>query len=548
MLSAKDFANNPVLSLDTETYGVRREDSPFSFQISNGVVSEYYDFRTDDLTDILPIFGQERLWVMFNSSFDMQKMAMKGITLKGEVLDLKELSRIHYSNFPKLSLDAALKKFLDKSKNSEVKQYIKDNKLECYADVPVEIMSRYGKDDAFQTFELWEYLSLKVDKELIDRSKRMAAICHEMGERGFTLDIENVFKFEEIYKNKLEAVDEEITSQAGEPYKNGPIWLRDFFDIHGVQYEVKAETGNPKFGKKFLKKMTHPVAKLVMERRHYHHYVSSFFKNLVAFGMHGTLHSSPDSAGAETGRFSYRSPNIMNIPKRTVNVGGVDVNLKKCFIPRKGYKIASIDYDQQEFRLLLDFAGEQRLINEVLNGKDVHQATADLVNITRDAAKALNFGLIYGVGHTEMSNMLDITPYKAKELKNTVLSAMPYVNRFIYYVRSQAIKNGFIRNIYGRRLYLSSDDFAYAMVNYLIQGSGADIIKKSMIEVSDYIADKDIFILVTMHDELVFEFRDGLDEHIQKIATIMENIYKPRCGMYLTTSYHISDKSWGDCK
>lgn len=543
------FMSSKVLSCDSETTGLERDNRLFSIQVSDGVDAIYLDIRRDSLDLIRPLFKQDILFCFFNASFDLQKLAMEGIHPKN-VIEVKELCRIAKSNFMVLSLDMALKHFLKIRKNDEVKIYMKEHKLKSYADVPIETMERYGKDDAIQTFQLYEHVKGLIPEDLHERTRELTPILFKMGQRGVKVDIETIERFRRIYQNKLAGLVSEIETLAGTEFKNGPKWLKAFFDANNVPYEIKESTGNPKFAKASLEKINHPLAQLISEKRHYEHFIANFFKNMLHYGASGTLNAYADSAGAETGRFSYRNPNLMNIPKDKREVLGQTVALKEAFIARDGYKFASIDFSQQEFRLLLDFANQKNVIKDVMNGADVHQSTADQMKVARRTAKTINFAILYGVGDSQLSKMLGISLEEAKGVRFKYFQALPRVENYINYVRRQATKNRKIKNPTGRYLLFPNKDFSYAAPNYLIQGFGADIMKDCIILIDKYIVDNalDIHILLTIHDEVLLEFRGELASHLDKIAEIMRNSYTPRNGLEMDTDINIGDSNWSESK
>ena len=269
-------------------------------------------------------------------------------------------------------------------------------------------------------------------------------------------------------------------------------------------------------------------------------YYSSF---LHLLGGDGRLRATINQAGTESGRFSYMNPNLQNIPKQDED--GLEFYVRKCFIPAPGFTLYSIDYQQQEFRLMLDYAGDKKLIHAINNGADVHQATADLIGISRNQAKTINFGLLYGMGVEKLAKALGLTEKEARDIKLDYFGKLPLVERFIRSVTKTGEARGFIYNWMGRRCYIEKKEWAYILPNHLIQGSGADVIKDAMNSIDHFLKPYESRMVLQVHDELVFEIKKGEEEIVEPIKKIMEDVYQPRNGMKLTCSTEFSTVSWG---
>jgi DNA polymerase-1 len=205
-----------------------------------------------------------------------------------------------------------------------------------------------------------------------------------------------------------------------------------------------------------------------------------------------------------------------------------------------------IDYDQQEFRMFLDYAGEKEIIRRVMDGEDVHTSSATLLNISRSQDKTINFGLIYGLGIERLAEALGVSPKEATTLKSQYFRNLPGVRRLMRQVVTAAKARGFIKNWFGREYRLTNYDLAYTMINKLIQGGCADVCKIAMNQCDDYFMAHDLRsrLLVQIHDELLFEIHES-ELHICKdLKKIMEDVYPSFNGLKLTCSIEHSWKSW----
>jgi len=300
---------------------------------------------------------------------------------------------------------------------------------------------------------------------------------------------------------------------------------------------------------------------------------SEYFANFLFYcDSKGVLHPTFNQAGTVTSRLSSKDPNAQNWPSPDKYEGDTEVALypvRRSFIPRPGYFFAMIDYAQSEYRLFLDYAKANDVITEVLGGKDVHQANADIAGVTRKQAKTVGFGLLYGQGVGKLAYSLfntkgsslqvsamhkkninfgvtkadeeiykTCTPEmlahdlplikKASEIKNLILKTNPAYGDLIKSVTNTAKTRGYIRNYYGRRLYFPDSRYCYKAVNHLIQSSCADMIKFAMNDIDFYLADKQSRMLLQIHDEVVIEVKYGEEFIIPVIKKYMEAAYKHR--------------------
>jgi DNA polymerase-1 len=254
------------------------------------------------------------------------------------------------------------------------------------------------------------------------------------------------------------------------------------------------------------------------------------------------VHTSYHQAVTSTGRLSSSNPNLQNIPIRSK----FGRKIREAFIPAKGYKIVTFDYSQVELRIMAHLSEDENLLKAFTQGLDVHQMTAsdildiDLHSVTREqrrCAKAINFGLIYGMGAFGLSKQLKVSRSESQKYIDTYFSRYPGVRTFMQTVKKYAEKHGFVETIFGRRLYLPDINSRNSIkkrgaerlaINAPMQGSAADIIKKSMILVNKWISKEKVSanMIMQVHDELVFEVIDNENELqyiLHQIKSYMES-------------------------
>jgi DNA polymerase-1 len=195
--------------------------------------------------------------------------------------------------------------------------------------------------------------------------------------------------------------------------------------------------------------------------------------------------------------------------------------------------------------MMLDYAGQADLIEEIKQGKDVHQATADLVGVTRSAAKTLNYALLYGVGNEKLSGMLGISFNEARDIKNRYFSALPGIKDFVRTAMEVARERKFVRSWAGRVFLFPEEDFFYKAPNKVIQGGCADVLKIAMVKLEAFLKPYKSHMKLQIHDELLFGVHKSETHIVPEIVRIMENVYIPMNHMPLTCSVSWSSTSWG---
>jgi DNA polymerase-1 len=536
----------------------------------NSYYFNFHDYKDNSpvinrrvLFDLKHLFTSPNiLWVMANAKFDMHKKHQDDVKLNGRVYDVLLMARIQYNKHMSYSLDACLKR-IGLAKDDKVSLWIKDNKAYSmvevpgkktkeknlhYDRVPFDIIVPYGFSDAEDTLKLFEHQMEYFNREenseqltLVDSNIQLTTTVFEMEKRGILINTEYCEQMSETLAIDLKVIESRIETITGKQYKGGPKWLVEVLAEQGIEVTF-SDKGNAELDHDVLSKIDNAVAHLVLELREKEKQLG-FYQNLLRFQVDGVIHTNFRINGTDTMRFSSGDPNLQNIPACEK---GVEATVRHAFRPRPGYYFLSVDYSSMEFRLCVDIAGETSMIDAINNGLDPHQQVADMMGADRKAAKTLNFLSLYGGGAQRLADQLGCDLSRAKVLKAQYHSALPNVNRLHQDVQGVARSRGYVRNKYGMRYYLDDDSRAYAMVNHLIQGTGACIIRSAMNKLAFFLEGTRSAMLLQIHDELVCEIHETELHLIPEIIRIMEQEYTPINGMPMKCDAALSKISWNE--
>jgi DNA polymerase-1 len=508
----------------------------------------------------------------------MRRLAIENIFLAGRVWDTNVVARVLYNNHFKYSLDECAKRDLGVSKDDEVSKYITKNKLHTKEDipglkspgkllhfdkVPFDIMEKYGHLDAELVYKLGTYQMNKAFTHpslgsaypitrVLNNELKLTKVCAQMEHVGVQLDMNLLATYKDEILGVLNHLHREFKRLTGKSFIDSLVFLMDIFKDSSVKGAT--EKGNDSLSDSVLAAIGTEVAQIVRDIRTCEKFYGTYYCGFEYYQVDGVIHANMRQAGTVTGRFSYSDPNLQNVPKEKIEFYSnaapkLDHCVRRLFVPRGGYTFFMLDYDQQEFRMLLDYAGEHELIGKVLHeGVDVHQATADLVGVSRKKAKTLNFALLYGVGKDKLAGMLGVNPAEAALLKAKYFHKLPSIKRFLRQVHDKGSRDLCVHNWYGRICHIDEAKWAYTLPNHIIQGGGADTIKVAMVLIQEYIDSvrADVVPVLQVHDELVFEVAHGQEHHVAEIKKIMEEVYKPFNAMRLTCGVDTSSVNWHD--
>ncbi|BAS67135.1 DNA polymerase I [Bathymodiolus septemdierum thioautotrophic gill symbiont] len=430
----------------------------------------------------------------------------------------------------------------------------KGKKQLSFNQVNLEVAAPYACEDVIVTHRLNEVLAnalvkfpdlyklyLKIELPLIP-------ILVRMERNGVALDVQAlatqqvdiVKQMADITTQVFALADKEFNLES--PKQVGEV----LFSEEGLGLEAKKKTpkGVPSTNEEALRLLDHPVVDLILSYRALTKLNSTYLEALPKqVDLHTKrLHTSYHQALTATGRLSSSNPNLQNIPIRSEQ----GARIRGAFIAREGCKILAADYSQIELRIMAHISQDTHLLDAFNNDMDVHSATASMMfgipidEVTKDhrrKAKAINFGLIYGMSAFGLAKQIDISRTEAKQYIDAYFANYPGVAQYMENIKETAKSQGFVETVLGRRLYLPQINHKNKMlqqhalrtaINAPMQGSSADIIKKAMIDVNNWIGkdNPDIKMIMQVHDELVFEVKDSrIDEFAQKIQSLMENAH-----------------------
>jgi DNA polymerase-1 len=427
----------------------------------------------------------------------------------------------------------------------------KGKKQLTFDQIELDIASKYAAEDADVTLQLhhalWPDLEQQEGPKGIFEEIEIPLIdvLSRIEHRGVLIDAEFLKGKSQEFGKRIIELENKAYELAGQPFNlASPKQLQEIlFEKMGLPVLKKTPKKQPSTAEEVLVQLAldYPLPKVIMEYRGLSKLKSTYTDKLplAIQPKSGRVHTSYHQAVAATGRLSSSDPNLQNIPIRTEE----GRSIREAFIAPKGYKILAADYSQIELRIMAHLSQDPGLIEAFSKGLDVHSATAaevfdtDLEHVTtenRRHAKAVNFGLIYGMSRFGLAKQLNITNDEAAHYIDTYFARYPEVGTYMESTKEKAKELGYVETLFGRRLYLPEINASNGMrrqaaertaINAPMQGSAADIIKIAMIDINQWIKDEkpDCCVVMQVHDELVFEIaEDKVDTYqpiIEKIMT-----------------------------
>ena len=418
--------------------------------------------------------------------------------------------------------------------------------------IPLEQASPYAAEDADITLRLHNHLWQKLSQEsglaeiLQDMEVPMISVLAKMEQFGVLIDSQQLSQQSQDLASRIMQLEKEVYALAGKEFNLGsPKQLQEIlFEQMDLPVLKKTPKGVPSTSEDVLQELAlnYQLPKLLIEYRGLSKLKNTYTDKLPKMinARTGRVHTSYQQAVAATGRLSSTDPNLQNIPIRTAEGRRV----RQAFIARPGYKIVAADYSQIELRIMAHLSGDKGLLSAFSQGIDVHAATAAevfavaLENVTteqRRSAKAINFGLIYGMSAFGLSKQLNISRHDAQKYMDLYFERYPDVLSYMENTRIEAKEQGYVSTVFGRRLYLPDINASNgarrkgaerAAINAPMQGTAADIIKKAMLAVDkwiDSIPEDEVRMIMQVHDELVFEIKEhNIESYRLSIIKLME--------------------------
>ena len=475
-----------------------------------------------------------------HAKYDINVLSHYGIAVVGVAHDTMLESYVWNATATRHDMDSLAKKYLgyDTVKYEDVTG--KGAKRISFSQVDLDTACRYAAEDADVTLRLhhalWPQLEgapgLRRVYEEIEMP--LVPVLAGMEQRGVLIDVAELRKQSQQLGKRMLELQQQAYREAGREFNlDSPKQLQAIlFDELGLPAKLKTPTGQPSTNEEALEAIAdaHALPKLILDYRGLAKLRSTYTDKLASTvnPRTGRVHTSYHQGAVATGRISSTDPNLQNIPVRTEE----GRRIRQAFIAPPGWQVMAADYSQIELRIMAHLSGDEGLLKAFHEGGDVHRATAaevfgvapDVVSKEqRRAAKAINFGLMYGMSAFGLARQLGIDRGEAGDYMARYFARYPGVHAFMEATRAQAHRDGYVQTLFGRRLYLEnlqSRNQAHragaerAAVNAPMQGSAADIIKRAMIAVAGWLKGRDdAHMLMQVHDELVFEVRaEAVDE------------------------------------
>lgn len=485
-----------------------------------------------------------------NFKYDLTIFARNGIDVQGVAFDTMLESYVLNST-GRHNMDDLAKRYLGHQTISFEEIVGKGKNQLTFNQIPLEKAAEYAAEDADVTMKLQQVLWEKLSKEptlkklFKEMELPLLGVLSRMERRGVLIDSDALFLQSNEIANRLSELEEQAYVLAGQPFNLASTkQLQEIlFDKLGLPVIQKTPKGAPSTNEEVLEELafSHELPKVLVEHRGLSKLKSTYTDKLpqMVNPQTGRVHTSYHQAVTATGRLSSSDPNLQNIPIR--NEEGR--RIRQAFIAREGFTVVAADYSQIELRIMAHLSQDQGLINAFTQGKDIHRSTAaeifgvsldEVTSEQRRNAKAINFGLIYGMSAFGLSRQLGIGRADAQSYMDLYFKRYPGVQTFMHDIREKAKAQGYVETLFGRRLYLPDINSSNGMrrkaaervaINAPMQGTAADIIKRAMIQLDQKLQnDPDIEMIMQVHDELVFEVRsEKVAFYSELIKTQMES-------------------------
>ena len=555
----------PYFAFDTETTSLNYMEARVvgvSFAVEAGSAA-YVPFGHDYvgveqqlsedwvLAQLKPLLeDSSRAKVGQNLKYDRNVLANHGIELNGIQFDTMLESYVLNSTATRHDMDSLARKYLNVGTIKFEDIAGKGAKQLTFNQIQLQQAGPYAAEDADITLQLHEVLwpklaaidSLMSVFQTIELP--LVPVLSRIERNGALVSRDLLNKQSAELGIRLQQLEKEAHELAGEAFNlSSPKQLGHIlFDKLELPVIKKTPKGAASTAEEVLAELAldYPLPRILMEYRGLSKLKSTYTDKLplMISEVTGRIHTSYHQAVTATGRLSSSDPNLQNIPIRTEEGRKV----RQAFVARAGYKIVAADYSQIELRIMAHLSQDNGLLTAFAEGKDIHQATAaevfglELEQVSteqRRRAKAINFGLIYGMSAFGLAKQIDVGRHEAQEYIDTYFSRYPGVRNYMDNTRADAAERGYVETLYGRRLYLPEINASNGMrrqaaertaINAPMQGTAADIIKKAMVDVDRWLLESDIDgqMIMQVHDELVFEVAEqSLDYLVSSVNDLM---------------------------
>ena len=543
----KNASKAKTLALDTETTGLDYMDSDLvgiSMSFTPGEAFYIPINHKDDsspqldmdyvLEELRPLLEDSKQKIIGqNIKFDMNILSQHGINISSIKNDTMMMSYVLDASATRHNLDALSSYYLGYKTSTFEDVAGKGVKQVTFDEVSIADATHYAAEDADITLRLYEELLSKL--ESVESLKKLnedieiplIEVLSEMEQNGAVLNSKILNAQSKDLSNRIKKIEKKAYGLAGDEFNLGSTkQLREiFFDKLGYRVIKKTPGGQPSTDEKVLAELAeeYELPKILLEHRTLSKLKSTYTDKLpsqISIST-GKVHTSFHQAVTTTGRLSSSDPNLQNIPIRTED----GRRIRQAFEPSKGHKFVSADYSQIELRVMAHMSKDEGLLTAFQDGEDVHSKTAsevfnvDIEAVTTDLrrnAKAINFGLIYGISAFGLGKQLNINRNLAAEYMAMYFEKYPGVKKYMETTKDFAAENGYVETLFGRRLYLRDINASNAMrrqaseraaINAPVQGTAADIMKIAMIKMHQLIKETNVEakLILQVHDELILD-------------------------------------------
>ena len=521
---------------------------------------------------ILPILKNPNLKkIGHNLKYDYAVFKSNGIDLQGITHDTMLQSYVNNSTDNRHDLNSVAERILGVVPTSYDKVTKNLNEGEGFEKVPIEAATGYAGEDAELALRINNRLFPKISENeglksiYSDIEVPLISVLSKMEMTGVLIDSEMLAQQSSELKSKMTSLETKAYTMAGETFNiSSPKQIQEIlFEKMKIPVIAKTPKGQPSTSESVLSDLSkdYELPKIILDYRSIAKLCSTYTDKLPkqVNTKTGRIHANFHQAVTSTGRLSSSSPNLQNIPIRTQE----GKKVREAFRAPFGKILIAADYSQIELRIMAHISKDEALVNAFKEEQDIHAATAaevfetNLSNVSfeqRRAAKAINFGLIYGMSSFGLAKQLDITRNEAQNYIDIYFSRYPKIKQYMEDIRNRAAKTGYVETIFGRRLYINNINSSQARlrqyaertaINAPMQGSAADLIKMAMIS-ADHLIDEfnfDASLILQVHDELVFEVNKSCSQkfeiHLKKCMEDIATLLVP-----LKVSVGIGD-NWG---
>lgn len=561
----KHFIKGKLIAVDTETSGLSPEHGAriFCYTFCNEKLEQVYIENTEKNFKRVKKFMEDPsiTKVFHNAKYDLRMMDAEGIDISKvfngvvhdtmimvHLLDERERKALKFLARKFLNDPCKEEERLDNWRKAYFTKYKSKMKLRTIHDVsfdmvPRKIMMPYAMKDVELTMKLYYLFRNNIEEEFLEiylSEMELMKCVLRLEKTGMPIDQSLANRRLRSFRRLNESLARKIYARVGKEFNiNSNAQLEEVMrNVLHIKPRFHTEKGAVSFQGNNLERYDNKVLSACKRYRSRIHTIGHFLIPMSTLPVKGRLHGSYFQCGPVTGRFSSGQPNMQNVPRKGV---------RDLFVCPPGYLMFMLDFSQVEMRVFAHYSQDKNMLDIIHSGGDTHEGTALLMwgkctDSLRQRAKGINFGFIFGMGITRLAEYLGIDFFRAKILYGKYLNTFPSIHDFIRDISEMLKRQGYIENVFGRRYRLPYEK-AYKGVNYLVQGTAADLLKTAMVRIDRYMTEEGVGQMVaTIHDELVLLFREEDANHISTIKPMMEDF--PQFSIPIFCDVKYSKTNW----